>query len=283
MTDPSTATPSDDSTATGGTPDGSGTPNAFYVPVSPGVYQPTLHVQGAWQETEQHMAPVSGLIMHELAMHEPRPDMQLGRVCFDILGMIPLQESTIRVETVRPGRTIELLEATLTVGDRPIIRARAWRLAVSDMSEFAGNELPVMPGPDSAQPHDGTAEWPGGYIRSLRIDAIPGGREGRRQVWVSSDCDLIDGVKAAPIAAYTMLVDTANGIATRVRPTELMFPNVDLTLHFVREPDPSLVGLDTSVTFGPDGLGLTSSVLNDVHGPVGRVEQCLTVRRFPTR
>lgn len=259
-------------------------PLAYYVPVRPGVYRPTIHVQGAWQETEQHMAPVSGLIAHELAMHERRDDTQIGRISFEILGMIPLQESTIHVETIRPGRTIELLEATLTISGRTIIRARAWRLAVSDMSDVAGNELPAMPGPGGdTEQLDSTLEWPGGYIRSLQVAAVPGGREGRRQVWVRTDCDLIDGVEAAPIAAYTMLVDTANGIATRVRPTELMFPNVDLTLHFVREPDPALIGLDTSVTFGPTGLGLTSSVLNDVHGPVGRVEQCLTVRHFPAR
>ncbi len=258
-------------------------PLAYYVPVSPGVYRPTIHVQGAWQETEQHMAPISGLITHELAMHERRDDMQIGRICFEILGMIPLQESTIHVETIRPGRTIELLEATLTIGGRTIIRARAWRLAKSDMSAVEGNELPAMPGPDDTEKLDNTLEWPGGYIRSLQAQAVPGGRDGRRQVWLRTDCELIDGVPAEPIAAYTMLVDTANGIATRVRPTELMFPNVDLTLHFVREPDPTAIGLDTGVTFGPTGLGLTSSVLNDVHGPVGRVEQCLTVRNFPTR
>ncbi|RNI20639.1 thioesterase family protein [Flexivirga caeni] len=259
------------------------TPDAYYRPVRPGVYQPTTHVQGAWQETEQHMAPISGLITHELAMHEHRAGMQIGRICFEILGMIPLQESTIRVETIRPGRTIELLEATLTIGGRDIIRARAWRLAVSDLGEYAGSELPAMSGPEHAEPMPMSGEWPGGYIRSLQVAAVPGGRGGRRQAWVRSSHPLIDGVEAAPLAAYTMLVDTANGIATRVRPDELMFPNVDLTLHFVRRPDPAWVGLDTSVTFGPDGLGLTSSVLHDVHGPVGRVEQCLTVRRPPAR
>ena len=258
-------------------------PNAFYVPVASGVYQPTMHVQGAWQETEQHLAPVSGLITHELARHEPRDDMQIGRICFDVFGMIPLQESMIHVETIRPGRTIELLEATLTIGGRTIIRARAWRLAISDLTDVEGYELPAMPHPADTETLDAALEWPGGYIRSLQLQAVPGGREGRRQVWIHTHCQLIDGVEVAPIAAYTMLVDTANGIATRVRPTKLMFPNVDLTLHFVREPDPTLVGLDTSVSFGPGGLGLTSSVLNDIHGPVGRVEQCLTVRHFPTR
>ncbi|MBF6247996.1 thioesterase family protein, partial [Nocardia elegans] len=37
-------------------------------------------------------------------------------------------------------------------------------------------------------------------------------------------------------------------------------------------------GLDTTVTWGADGQWLTSTVLHDIHGPVGRVEQILTVR-----
>ena len=46
----------------------------------------------------------------------------------------------------------------------------------------------------------------------------------------------------------------------------------------LRRPDPEWVGLDTSVSFGPDGVGLTSTVLNDVHGPVGTAAQSLTLR-----
>ena len=38
------------------------------------------------------------------------------------------------------------------------------------------------------------------------------------------------------------------------------------------------LGLDTTVTFGPDGVGLTASVLHDVSGPVGRAAQTLTLR-----
>ena len=43
---------------------------------------------------------------------------------------------------------------------------------------------------------------------------------------------------------------------------------------------PGWVGFDTQVAFGPTGLGLTSSVLHDIEGPVGRAQQMLTVRPF---
>lgn len=60
-------------------------------------------------------------------------------------------------------------------------------------------------------------------------------------------------------------------------------PNVELSIHLHRQPVWGWVGLDTSVIFGSDGVGLTTSVLHDVHGPVGRVEQLLTVRPVPKR
>ncbi|MDQ3824613.1 MAG: thioesterase family protein, partial [Actinomycetota bacterium] len=32
------------------------------------------------------------------------------------------------------------------------------------------------------------------------------------------------------------------------------------------------------VSFGPKGLGLTSSVIHDTHGPIGTTSQALTIR-----
>jgi len=59
-----------------------------------------------------------------------------------------------------------------------------------------------------------------------------------------------------------------------------MYPNVDLTLHFLRRPEGRWVGLDTRQSYGASGIGLTSSVLHDVRGPVGTVQQSLTLRRW---
>ncbi|MGV9574304.1 hypothetical protein ACWDRX_35110, partial [Streptomyces nigra] len=80
------------------------------------------------------------------------------------------------------------------------------------------------------------------------------------------------------ICSYLALVDTANGIAVLRPPTEWMFPNVDLTVHLHRQPRGGWTGLDTTVSFGPSGQGLTSTVLHDVDGPVGTAQQILTVR-----
>ena len=60
-----------------------------------------------------------------------------------------------------------------------------------------------------------------------------------------------------------------------------MFPNVDPTSHLHRRPRGTWTGLDTSVTFGPTGQGLTSTVLHDLDGPVGHAAQILTLRPLP--
>ncbi|MFD5884348.1 thioesterase family protein [Streptomyces yangpuensis] len=84
--------------------------------------------------------------------------------------------------------------------------------------------------------------------------------------------------ESSALASYLALVDTANGVAVQQDPTAWMFPNLDLTIHLHRQPRGPWTGLDTTVTFGPSGQGLTSSVLHDLDGPVGHAEQILTVR-----
>ncbi|MER6984771.1 thioesterase family protein, partial [Streptomyces carpinensis] len=104
---------------------------------------------------------------------------------------------------------------------------------------------------------------------------------GRTTAWVSTHLDLVAGQTAGPLASYIALVDTANGIAVRQPPTDWMFPNVDLTIHLHRRPEGRWTGLDTTVTFGPTGQGITATVLHDVTGPVGHAQQILTVRPQP--
>ena len=79
-------------------------------------------------------------------------------------------------------------------------------------------------------------------------------------------------------APFVGPVDTANGIAVRRSPRKRVFPNVDLTTHLHRQPAGRWEGLDTTVVSGPDGAGLTTTVLRDLTGPVGRAGRLLTVR-----
>ncbi|WP_083521441.1 thioesterase family protein [Arthrobacter luteolus] len=255
-------------------------PESYYRPLGEGTFESTPHTQGAWNEHEQHMAPAAGLLIHCLEQESPRPDMRLARVSFEILGIIAQGTFDVRTKVIRAGRTIELLEAELVAGGRTAIRATAWRLAMGDSTEVAAVEDEQMPGPLDVPGFTGMTAWPGNFINSLEFRAVPGLRPGRGQVWMRSPFGMVDGEDTPDLVSLLGLVDAANGIAARVPPggDSWMFPNVDLQMHLYRQPEGRWLGLDTRVSFGTDGIGLTSSVLHDQTGPFGRSEQILTVR-----
>ena len=255
--------------------------NFYYQELGGGRFRSTIHAQGAWNVHEQHMAPASGLMADVLERHQPREDMRMARISYEILGLIPGGEFRIDTTTLRPGKTIELVQAELVAAGRTAIRATGWRMLTSDTSEVAALEDAAIPGPDECKPYDGSAVWPGGYIRSLEMRVAEGHRPGAGKVWLRTDHPLTDRADSGDFARLMGLVDTANGIAARVPPGKdsYAFPNLDLQIHMYRKPEGEWLGLDNAVSFGRDGIGLTSTVLHDRQGPFGRAEQILTLRR----
>lgn len=261
-----------------------GSGDAYYTLISregeTATYRSTLHAQGAWNVGEQHMAPATGVLVHELQRFQPREGMRLVRISLDILGFIPGGEFTVTTQVTRPGRTIELLEARLEAGGRTSIVATAWRLLTSDTSEVATSEDGApLPAPEELAAWDMHSMWPGGYIESLTCRYDPESVQGHGRVWFSNPYGMVLGEETTPLVKLLGMVDTANGIARRFDPREWLFPNVDLQIHLYRDPVGEVLGLDTVQNAGPDGVGLTSSVLHDRQGPFGRAEQILTLRR----
>ena len=254
--------------------------HGYFVRTAKDGYTATRHVGGAWFVDEQHIAPLLGLLTHlvEVDRDERRTDgLVLARLSFDILGRVGLDEVSTRVTTVRPGRSVELVEAVASQYGRDVVVLRAWLMKPGATVDLAATTLSVVPGPDEVEPWDPTSVWPGGFIASitLRRQQI---EPGRAIFWARTPLPLIVEAPTSRWAATVGLLDIANGMTVRADPTEVAFPNVDLTVHFFREPEGEWVGFDTSVTFGASGVGVTSSVIHDRIGPVGVMAQALTIR-----
>lgn len=253
---------------------------AYFEQLGPTSFRATQHVSGAWEISEQHIAPALGLLAHVVeADRDSRRDdgLVIGRLSYDILGTLPVDVVECSVQVLRPGRTIELVEARLSHGGRDGVILRAWLMRPGDTAALAGTPLTPIPGPDTTPAWDPSTVWPGGFIASAEVrreQAEPG----RAAFWVRSDQQLLDDVAVSPFAHFTRLLDISNGMTVRVSPDEVAFPNIDLTAHFFRQPRGDWTGFDTSVSFGPGGVGLTSTVLHDELGPVGAMAQILTVR-----
>ncbi len=252
----------------------------YFQRVGSSAFRATSHVGGAWATHEQHIAPALGLLVHAVERDRDarRGDgLVVGRLSFDILGTIPIDVVDTEVTVIRRGRTVELVEATLSHAGRTAVLARVWLLQPGITDRLAGTALPRISPPAEMTPWDGTAVWSGGFIASVEIRrrAI---EPGRATSWVRTPVCLIDGEDASGLASAAGLLDIANGLAVRVSPQEVAFPNLDLTAHLFRQPAGGWLGFDTTVSFGAHGLGLTSSVLHDTDGPIGTMSQSLTVR-----
>ncbi len=256
-------------------------PDAYFVRVDERSFRPTALTGGGWSTDEQHISPMNGLVVHEVERFvAARGDdgLQIGRIGLDILGVLPIDVFEVAVEVVRPGRTIELLEVVVTSGGRAALRARVWRMAVADTAAAAGDDARRLPGPDGLPTDDLTRTWPGGFIGSLEFRPVTEHAPGRRAGWITSHVPLVDGEPVSDLARFVGYVDTMNGIAVRRSPDDWAYPNLDLTIHLVRQPVGTWVGLDVTVDLGTGGLGLTSAAVHDERGPVGRAAQTLTVR-----
>jgi hypothetical protein len=257
---------------------------AYFVALGAHRYHPTTHAGGAWRDDELHLAPVAGLLIHHMEqwrVEHTDGSMQFSRFTFEVLGQIAKESIELSTEVIRPGRTIELIETTAVIEGRVVIRARAWLLQRTDTAQIEGNEFARLPAWDDAHTKPWLKNWNGGFIASIRARQSPQSRPGHAQAWVTSEVPLVRGEEVGSLAEFCKLLDTANGLAVREDPTVWMYPNVDLTLHLFRQPSGANVGFDTRVAFGPDGVGVTSSVVYDEDGPVGTLHQSLTIRKIP--
>lgn len=255
-------------------------PAAYFERVDAQRFRATEHVGGGWNPAEQHVAPALGLLAHAVETDHAarRADrLQISRLSYDILGVLPIDIVDLAVTVLRPGRTIELVEARLSHAGRDAVVLRAWLTQPYDTEAFAGNAFARIASPEQTPPWDMSSEWPGGFVRSAEVRRLQT-EPGRAASWVRSPVLLIGGEPVSATAHALRLLDIANGITPRAAPGDLLFPNLDLTAHLFALPRGEWLGLDTTVAFGRSGVGLTHSVLHDLDGPIGVMSQSLTLR-----
>jgi hypothetical protein len=256
--------------------------SAFYVPEG-GHFVSTELTRGPWDPRAQHAGPPAGLIGREL---ERATDAGwfIGRITFEILRPVPIAPLRVEVEVLRPGRSVELLGATLRDGSgEDLIRARAWRLAERPLEIPAGLPQGAAPvdGPErgAAQPFFDTGERVG-YHSAMEYRFVAGSfRElGPATVWMRMRQPLVEGEPTSPLQRLLVAADTGNGASATLDLDRYLFINVDLSVHLHRLPVGEWTCLDAITIPQSNGVGLAESALHDERGPVGRALQTLLVR-----
>jgi len=238
--------------------------------------------RGPWDPGAQHAGPPSALLGREIERVEGGEGFQVARVTFEILRPVPIGPVRVEAELVRPGRSVQMIEASLFGEGGELIKARAWRIRSSEIEipdDVVSTPAPP-PGPDEGwKPEFFSTAQDVGYHTAMEWSSVSGGfREpGPATVWMRMGCQLVAGEVPAPLQRTLVAADVGNGISAVLDWRHYLFINVDLSVHLERMPEGEWVCVDAVTLPQPNGIGTAESVLSDERGRIGRAAQALLI------
>jgi hypothetical protein len=257
--------------------------DAFYLPLGADRFLATEHTSGPWDPGAQHAGPPSALLARLVEQAPGAWPGMVTRMSVDILGPVPVAELDARCEIVRPGRSVELVEAELAHDGRAAVRARAWRVRrqrlelppLPSSDPAPGDAVPPFPAAETPLP----AGWIGGYIRAMewRVAAGSWSEPGPATTWGRMRVPLLPDEEPTGLQRLMALADSGNGVSNVLPVDGWFFINPDLTVHLAAEPAGEWMCLDARTTVDPAGFGLASSLLFDRDRLVARGNQSLYI------
>lgn len=273
-------------------PPATDTPEAFYEAAGDG-FESTVLTRGPWNGASQHAGPPAALLGRGIEMcagiGESVADRHVARVTFEILRPVPIARLRVEAEVVRPGRRVDMVEATLS-GDagEPLVRARAWRMLRREVELPQGfaPDVADLPAPPESTPVASEFFPTGydvGYHTAMEYRFVTGSfiEVGPATTWMRMRVPVVAGEEPTPLQRVLAAADSGNGISSALDYREFVFINVDLTVHLHRPPAGEWVCLDSVTVPEPSGVGMTDTKLWDEGGPIGRAVQSLLVDRRP--
>jgi hypothetical protein len=209
---------------------------------------------------------------------QPRPEMIITRFTCEILRPIPVGDISVTARLARPGRSVELLEATATADGREVARASAWRVRRTGSPPVPPRHPAPPPLPDqpSAVPPDG---WIDGYLSAIEWRPVRGslGTPGPATVWARMRYPLVPDEEPTPLERVLVIADSGNGASQELDINRWLFINPELSVHLHREAAGEWICLDAQTAISAGGAGLATSVLSDTDGPLGVGAQSLLI------
>lgn len=253
--------------------------DSFYASLGDGVFRSTRWTTGPWGPDAQHAGPPAALLGR--AIEETAPDTaHIARVTCEILRPVPIDDLTVTARIARPGRSVALVEAEASAGDRPVMRASAWAIRTTELDVPAGSSPPseTPPPPDDVPDHFADrAETD--YIAAMEWRFVAGSffEPGPATAWLRMRMPLVEDEEPSPLQRVLTAADSASGISGALDFSRWVYVNPDLTVYLHRPLDGPWVCLEAATTPEPSGVGLTAAALYDRRGPVGRSAQSLFV------
>lgn len=244
------------------------------------LFVPTGHARGPWDPDQQHGGAPAALAVR--AMEALAPEMQLARVTVEYLGTVPMDPLRVTAEIWRPGRRMQLAQASLTLEDgRQACRASAVFLHRQQLDGLPEGAVlaPLAQGPDDGQLEEWALDDHEAFHRTgMDIRWVAGDwSRGPGTAWFRLARPVVGDEAPSPAMIAAAAADFGNGISQVLSFEGWLFINTDLTVQLFRPPSGEWVAVEARTVVQPGGVGLALSTLHDEEGPFGTGQQTLYV------
>lgn len=275
-------------------------PNALFLPdeSSPGVFVPTPQTEGPWDPNAMHGGPPAGLLARTVERFDAADgttpvDWFVSRLTIELLRPIPIRALRVTARLLRPGRRVQLVEASIADVDSGTEQARVTALRIRRQPGFAADV------PRTANDTYDATRRPLGIDDPAAVPAAPSFSDATRgfynigadvrlaagkmtsggpgTIWASLHQPLVLGEVDSPLVTTATLADFTNASATALPAGGFAYPNADLTIARYRDLRGTWLGIDGVSRVSDDGIGMTTARLFDVDGPIGQTTASLVV------
>ncbi len=249
-------------------------------------YLPTARASSPWDSRLLHGGSMAGLLAYVLEAHGDG-QMQFVRITNDLFRPGPLAPIEARVRTVRHGRQVHALEATLSADGVDFARAAALQLRPTpiDLPAHAQPSSEHPPGPQDLPTvgflgkRDPSKPPPPGLNAAMEMRLVSGFQfKGEGCAWMRLAAPFMDGEPASPLVHMGVLSDMGNGLGQIYLGGQAACINADISLNLLRLPRSEWVCLESVTQLGHHGLGTVCTRFYDTEGPIGQVMQSQVAR-----
>ncbi len=239
------------------------------------LFMPTAHAGGPWDPSALHGGAPAALMVRAIEAIEPERDMFVSRITAEFMRRVPMAPLKLTTAIIRPGKKVQLVQASLSADGQEVARATALRIRQLEIDLPARIEGPMPPPPEEAIPLN-DVPWRGfGKAMDPRLVAGSVVDIGPATVWFNLRVPVVPGEEPSPLQRVVAAADFGNGVSRVLDFAKHLFINPDLTVYLHRRPRGDWIALDAETFAGTNGVGLAQSRLFDRYGQVGSSLQAL--------
>jgi hypothetical protein len=250
---------------------------------------PTALARGPWTPDAQHGGAPAALLSRAVERFDGGEQMVVVRVTVELLRPVPIAPLRLATRLARPGKKVQLVEASLVVAESGVEVARATGLRMRRAEvPLPEGTMPTgaPPGPadgiESRPPWADRVAYEAFHTGAIEMRFVRGSfaEPGPATAWLRLRVPLVAGESTSALSRVAAAADFGNGISwVLTREDGYRFINPDLTIYLHRHPVGEWVALESTTFPDPRGVGLAESRLYDEHGPIGRSAQSLLIER----